>query len=544
MTSSKAAALRGRESLEDDIARMRSGGVRDRAYYRTHIVEYFRDVLRVDLTPPQQVAARKMQRAMQRGGRFAAKSGRRTGKSKLLAGGALWAYDCWNARVIITAPTARQVDAILWREITMTRAKAARPIPGEIGLLARTGLRDGTGREIVGFTAREAEAMQGLAASADHPIVFIIDEASGVEQPIFDAIEGNRAGGGVLWMGGNPTKTHGEFFDAFHSKKCDDEDPESTGYDTCTLSTEEAATYGKPGLATPDYVAERAKEWGVDSALYVIHVKGEFAIAEEGRIFSLDLIEESVKRWHEAAKHWDQVATSGRLWLGIDPAGSSGLGDDSCFAARRASTFMELYERKGLTLGAHVREALDLMKRLRTHPNEQPIVVIDGLGPIGFELGGRLRAYINEVESKTHAPPFVLVEVRSSNKGVRGGAYDTQRDELAASLEAWVRAGGALPPDVKLQAELHALEWHQHASGAVKLTPKDDLRKLLGRSPNLYDAAALACWEPLHLRALVHGTDSASIARLVDQARAHDYDEDENIGPASSYGGGRSWDED
>jgi hypothetical protein len=46
---------------------------------------------------------------------------------------------------------------------------------------------------------------------------------------------------------------------------------------------------------------------------------------------------------------------------------------------------------------------------------------------------------------------------------------------------------------------MHALEWKQQVNGRIKVTPKDEVRKALGRSPDRYDACALAVWEPLSL---------------------------------------------
>src|SRR5690606_31880088 len=134
-----------------------------------------------------------------------------------------WFYGSFDdARVIMTSTTARQVDQILWREVKMLRARSgwcvackrgnqrrreenpinpeliARPcqhsalireVPGE---LARTGMKSADFREIVGFTAKEAEAVAGISG---RNLLYIVDEASGVAQAIFEAIEGNRAGG-------------------------------------------------------------------------------------------------------------------------------------------------------------------------------------------------------------------------------------------------------------------------------------------------------------------------------------------------------------
>ena len=45
------------------------------------------------------------------------------------------------------------------------------------------------------------------------------------------------------------------------------------------------------------------------------------------------------------------------------------------------------------------------------------------------------------------------------------------------------------------------MEWKQLANGKAKVVPdKPTLRKILGRSPDRYDALALSVWEPLALR--------------------------------------------
>jgi hypothetical protein len=77
--------------------------------------------------------------------------------------------------------------------------------------------------------------------------------------------------------------------------------------------------------------------------------------------------------------------------------------------------------------------------------------------------------------------------------------YDRIRDELAANLEIWFRDGGAILEDAKLARELHVLEWMFTQRGRVKLVQKDKLRKILGRSPDRYDALAMSVWEPLSL---------------------------------------------
>ena len=437
--------------------------------------------------------------------RVAVRSGHKIGKSLLAALVVLWFYCSFkHARAVITSTTSRQVDEILWRELRMVLARSGRclackradsegfripkPCPhsalidGELGDLARTGLKSRDFREIVGFTARQAEAVQGISGEN---VLYVVDEASGVPRQIYEAIEGNRAGGAYLLLLGNPTKNDGEHYDAFHSKE--------RFYATFTVSSEEtpnavSGTDAIPGLATRAWIDEKRDEWGEDSPLFRVRVKGLHAEKEAGKIFSLHTIGQAEQRWLE-------TAAAGRLYIGLDPAGETGTGDEAMFAPRRGQKLLEFNSHLGLPFGGYLVQLLLLIRRLKV-PRETPVVVIDALGPMGFKVSQTLRAYAEE-----HPGVFEVVRVRSSDRALRQPEiYPTMRDALTASLDAWFREGGAIPEDTKLEKELHAMEWKQRADGKLKVTDKPTLRKLLGRSPGRYDALALSCWEPLALR--------------------------------------------
>jgi hypothetical protein len=437
--------------------------------------------------------------------RVAVRSGHKIGKSSGAAMIALWYYCSHeDARVVMTSTTSRQVDQILWRELSMMRARSGRcleckakdpdgrriprPCPhsslidGDIGMMARTGLKSDDFREVVGFTAREAEAVAGI--SGRH-LLYLADEASGIPEEIFEAIEGNRAGGARLVMMGNPTRNDGEFYAAFHEK--------SDFYHGITVSSEETPNVieGRdviPGLATRQWIEEKREEWGDDSPLYKVRVKGIHALHEDGKIFSIASIAEAEMRWAETLE-------SGRLFVGLDPAGPSGSGDETVFAIRRGLKLISLVAQRGLTDEGHLSHLLVLLTKHKL-PRETPVVVIDREGSIGASLMGMLRNYV-----ETNSSAFDLVAVRASDRAVRQPqVYDRMRDELTANLEAWIRDGGAILEDVKLAGEMHALEWETQQSGRLKVTRKDKVRKGLGRSPDRYDALALAVWEPLSLK--------------------------------------------
>lgn len=487
--------------------------------YQDRPVEFFQDILGVQPWSRQ----KQILELVRDNKRVAVCSGHKVSKSHTAAGLALWFYCSFqDARVVMSSTTSRQVDQILWRELRMMRArggrcvvcKAADPdghviprpcdhsalILEEPGILARTGIKSADFREVVGFTAREAEAVAGISG---RNLMYILDEASGIPDVIFEAIEGNRAGGARCVMFSNGTRNEGEFYEAFNAK--------AAFYKTLRISSEETPNVVQrklviPGLAEWDWIQEKRLEWGEDSALYKVRIKGEHATAEEHKIFSMHLIEQAEQRWAETPE-------SGRLFIGLDPAGDSGEGDETVIAVRRGLKLIALLAWRGLTDDQHLAHVIGTLGQYRL-PRETPVVVLDREGPVGASLYGLMRQYV-----ALNPKAFELIPIRVSDGAQRQPKeYDRLRDELAANLKLWFRDGGAIVEDTKLEKDLHALEFNPRADGKYKLIAKDKIRKLIGRSPDRYDALALCAWEPLSLRD-VPANDNAKRAAANDNDR-------------------------
>jgi hypothetical protein len=434
------------------------------------------------------------------------KSGHRVGKSWLAGSLALWFYCTFpDARVICTAPTATSVQGVVWRAIRQLHARSGRclactqadasgpvPCPHGTAIDGRPAERAGTGliaddlREVRGYTVRDVEAITGTAGSA---LFFIMDEASGVADQIYEGLEGNRAGwteeAGVMvrmLLIGNPTRTVGEFYDSHeHPRK-------KEVYHRITISSRETPNAIEhrnvvPGLATHFWIEQMVAKYGEDSAFVKVRVDGEFPVGEDGKAFSIALITESEERWPE-------TEGVGVLQIGLDPAGESGTGDETAMAARRGDKALALRRHRGLGVAAHGVHLLGLIEELREHPKERAVVVCDSEGAIGWDIYCHLRDL-----SQRPGSTFELHRVRAGDKAIREPqTFDRQRDELANCLWQWMKDGGAILEDEQLEAELHCLEWERGASGRSKITAKKVLRKILGRSPDSYDALALSVW--------------------------------------------------
>lgn len=554
------------------------------AKYRDDPVGFARDILGVDPWFKQA----EILEALRDHNRVAVRSGHKVSKSHSMAIAALWYVCSWpDARVVMSSTTSRQVDQILWLELSKLVARGGRclackseyqamldagvhqldaderlpkPCPhssmikqegDELGRLARTGFKTLDFRSITGFTAKEAEGVAGISGKN---LLYLIDEASGVPDEIYEAIEGNRAGGARIALFSNPTRTVGEFFEAFHKK--------SELYHGIRISSAETPNVieGReviPGLAGREWIEEKKKEWGENSPQYRVRVEGEFPMGEDGRIFTLDAIVEAVKLWAV-------TEDTSRLFVGFDPAGEAGTGDEICFCPRRGRKALRFDTHRGLDEYESLLALILILVELR-EDGEKPVVVVDVEGEVGakvhtalrdYEAGAerdsKLREFLNANRGhKLHAflgsgqVPFDLVIVRASERArAKKKIYHRLRDRLCGNLYDWMRGdpgqdnGGAIPDDAKLSAELHALVWNTVDDGPQKLIDKRELRKILGRSPDRYDALALAVWEPQWVQSDDDDDDARpEPAPAARRTRSDDGEEEEDVAGIDPYGG-------
>lgn len=157
----------------------RAGGG-DYSGYRLDPVGYCRDVLGACLTPRQQEVALACCRPPHR---VLVPSGHTVGKSYLAGCLVNWWFDTRSPSICLTtAPTQRQVNSILWREVRMLRGrhrdKARR---GDFAGPKSPRLERSPEHFAEGFTARDGSRFQGHHSPA---VMIVFDEAEGVD-PIF-----------------------------------------------------------------------------------------------------------------------------------------------------------------------------------------------------------------------------------------------------------------------------------------------------------------------------------------------------------------------
>lgn len=423
--------------------------------------------------------------------RVAARSGHKIGKTKLAAAIALWfALTRPRARVIVTAPTDRQVKKALWYEIRSFWACSPdlQVLVPEPALDPSTGCVWPDGRELFGFTASHADNVSGPGGPE---VLVIVDEGSGVPRAVWEALQGIRAGGGKVLALGNPTQTSGWFYDAFNDRR--------EGWSLHRISSTETPNYVEgriviPGLADREFVNEIAGDYDVDSPIYAVRVLGEFPANVSNAVIGLGVLE-------AARERWDETPDEGPcLDLGVDVAR---YGDDySAVSARRGlrvytpAWFEREREIRAVVNGYDATKVagvvLQCMRALR-RPHERVRIKVDTTGGYGSAVCDVLRDLQrrSELDALVHVIEINFAEAANDNE-----RYPRKRDELWFGAREFFRAGGALyPRDPKCDSELVAPTYAPTPSGQNKVESKEDVKKRLGRSPDRAESALLAIYE-------------------------------------------------
>ncbi len=398
--------------------------------------------------------------------RVAVRSCNGSGKTYAAAYTVLWWLMCFgDALVITTAPTDHQVRDILWREIRRAYRGHEELIDGR---LLRTSLELGDKHYANGLSTNTPDRFQGFHADN---ILFVVDEAPGVREEIFDAIEGSMTSARArMLLLGNPTARRGTFYEAFHSRRELWHTIHISAFDTPNLTADEIVL---AGLVTPKWVADAAVNWGESSPMYQVRVLGEFPSDSEDTLIPLKLIEESAERWKrgEAAEGDEDEP----LEIGVDVARYGS--DKTVLCTRRGQRVLsiESFGRQDtMVTTGHVARAIE--------EGKPAAVRIDEIG-IGAGVVDRLK----ELGHK------MVVGVNVSTRASRPDHFANLRAELYDGLRRRFEEGRiAIPDDRELIGQLAALRYQFTSSGQMKLEEKDDLRRRGHPSPDRADALALA----------------------------------------------------
>ncbi len=386
------------------------------------------------------------------------RSGHGTGKSTFLSWVALWFLVCFDGcKIPCTAPSAHQLQDILWSELSYWHEQMAEPYRSMIEITFDRawviGLKETN--FMVPRTARadKPEALQGFHGKN---LLFEIDEASGVADKIFEIAEGSLSTPGArVIMAGNPTRTAGYFYDSHHSQRAH--------YITLHWPSTDSP------LVAPEYVEKMAVKYGVDSDIYRVRVLGDFPRSEPDQYIPLDILESAINR---------EVQAFGPVVWGLDPAWLGG--DETALAKRQGYV---LHEVKGVydlepmqVVGWIANEYAETNRELRPE-----VINIDSIG-----MGAGIYSRAKEIGLPVRA--VNVAEAASSKK-----KYHRLRDELWGMYKDWLfERCCRIPDDADLIGQTSTIKFNPfHSGGVIKIEGKKELRNRGKPSPDRADAVCL-----------------------------------------------------
>lgn len=393
--------------------------------------------------------------------RVAIKSGHGVGKTAFLSWVLLW-WLCthYPVKAACTANTASQLGDVLWPEVARWARQMHPAFKEQLEFRSdKISLRGGGESYAVARTSRRdsPESLQGFHSEN---MLFILDEASGIPDIIFEVGQGSLSTPGAkIVMCGNPTRSSGYFYDAFN-KNVD-------RWATMTVSCADA-DYVRPG-----FIEEMREQYGEDSNQMRVRVYGLFPEADDDTIIPLHLVEAALTRDVEPIQGLRPV------W-GLDVARYGS--DRTALAKRRGNSLVEpikAWQGKDLMeICGIVLEEFDAC----SYDDRPAEILVDVIG-----LGAGVVDRLKEMD-------FVPVRgINVAESAALSQKYLRLRDELWFQCREWLEQRDCSLPkgDGVLEAELTAPRFKFQSNGKLKVESKEELKRRGQRSPDLADALML-----------------------------------------------------
>lgn len=437
--------------------------------------------------------------------RVSVKSGQGVGKTGEEAALLLWFLVCFPyPRIVATAPTKQQLHDVLWSEVDKWMNNS--PLLPMLLKWTKTYVYM-IGYEkrwfAVARTATKPENMQGFH---EDNMLFIVDEASGVAEPIMEAITGTLAGeNNKLLLMGNPTKTSGTFYESHTVDRA--------LYQCHTVNAEKSKRTNKENIEA------MKRKYGADSNVVRVRVYGEFPEQEDDVFIPIS--------WLEASCHTEMSDITAKA-LGkyrndagiLQPADVRGVthiqigcdvarfGDDKTCIGFRVNEVVQLFKKyNGQDTSWTASNIAILYKSLKQNfkYKEKIAVVIDD-GGVGGGVVDQLKAL-----KRTEPKVYEDMEIIPVNFGqpIKHKYYADSTTYMMGVVRDLIEpvdeAGNArkpeiiLPNDNDLVGQLSCRKYNFTSNSKQKVESKKDMKDRGLHSPDEADCILLICL-PVNLK--------------------------------------------
>ncbi len=401
--------------------------------------------------------------------RLATVSGHGIGKSAFVAWVILWAMSTRpHLAGVVTANTASQLEDKTWRELSIWHKRAVNKhwFKWTATKFYQVDHPETWFVSAEPWSKERPEAFAGL--HAEH-VLMIFDEASAIDDVIWETAEGALTTPGAIWaVFGNPTRNSGRFHGCFHRFR--------HRWVTRQVDSRNAKMTNKAQLK------QWIDDYGEDSDFVRVRVRGVFPRAGSNQLIASDLVEGA-----QGKSLREEMYRVAPLVFGVDVAR---FGDDQSVLTKRQG----LYAHKQLkwrgmdlmTLAGIVAQHID---------KDKPDAVFVDMGGMGAGVVDRLHQLGYDQ----------VIGVDFGGQASDPAKHVNKRTEMWCGVHDWLKAGGALPPEQELADDLTGPEYgFTGDKGQIVLEKKSDMKKRGLASPDCGDSLALTFAHPVARRADAH----------------------------------------
>lgn len=444
-------------------------------YYSNHPVEFVEDI--IGAKPDEQQA--KILQSVADNQMTSVRSGHGVGKSTVEAWAVIWFMLTRPfPKIPCTAPTQHQLFDILWAEISKWLRHGQGLSNALIWTKEKLYLKDHPEEWFaVGRTASTADALQGF--HAEH-LLYIIDEAPGVSDKIFEPVLGSLSTPNAkLLMCGNPSQLSGFFYDSHHKNRANYQTFHIDGRDSSRVS--------------PEFVRAIIQMYGEDSDVFRVRVAGEFPLQADDIFIPLSLVERSIMTEFAPREQPMQVH------IGCDVAR---FGDDKTVIGYKVDEKASFYKKRQGQNTMRTADDIVLLgeELVRRYCLTEPIPVKVDDGGVGGGVVDRLRQLKrNEPERLWWLNVYpVIFGQRIKHKYY----YDSTTYMMAVVkklLQPFNTDGTPkpveliLPDDGDLAAQLSGRKYFLTENSRIRVESKKEMKKRSRPSPDEADCVLLLC---------------------------------------------------
>lgn len=395
-------------------------------------------------------------RAIARGHtRIAIRSGHGVGKSAMAAWTITWFCNTRAPfKCAVTAPSAPQLFDVLVPETRKWFERLPKAW-NQLWDMTSDHIRLKSDQEcFITFRTSRPETPEAMAGLHSTNILLVADEASGVDEAVYEAAGGSMSSpGAITLLIGNPTRSTGFFWRAH------------------TLERDRWHCMAVSCLDSPrvsrDYIDEMARRYGENSNAWRIRVLGQFPQAEDDTLIPAELVDSAMQR----DVPLDEKAPT--IW-GLDCARYGN--DASCLIKRTGYVVTEMPRRWRNTSTMELAGAVKAEFDFQTG-NQPKLIVIDSIG-IGAGVVDRL-----------HEQGLPVLGINVGEQSSTKERFMRLRDELMWKTREWLATRRVrLPRDDQLRDDLCGPKYAHTSDGKLQVESKEKMRSRGLPSPDCFVA--------------------------------------------------------